>query len=283
MNQSFASVSRVAAINDISGFGRCSLTVAIPILSAMGIQCCPLPTAVLSQHTGFEHFYFNDLTPQMSAYIESWKLQGLRFDTVYSGFLGSEEQIRLVDGFITAQKENALIFVDPVMGDGGKVYPTYTSQMCDGMRELVHKANIITPNITEACLLTGTPYPGEAPGIAAAKEMAVKLAELGPAYSVITGICRGNQITSLAYDGNEKNFFTCSVERTDVPYLGTGDIFASVLCGCMTKGQSLRSALQNACDFVRDTTQYTKKLGSPIMDGVAFEPLLFHLGGNMDA
>jgi pyridoxine kinase len=281
MKHDIPTVPRVAAINDLSGFGRCSLTVAIPILSVMGVQCCPLPTAVLSQHTGFEHFYFNDLTSHMSAYIESWQQQELKFDTIYSGFLASEDQISLVDRFITTHLGNTYIFVDPVMGDNGEVYSTYSSEMCDKMRDIVRKADIVTPNITEACLLTGTPYTGESLDAESAREMAVKLAELGPVCSVITGIRENENIISLAYDSRDQSFFTYSVERTNMPYSGTGDIFASVLCGCLSKGQSLHTALTIACDFVRDTTRYTAELGLPIMDGVAFEPLLYRLGGNI--
>lgn len=283
MMQSMQAVPRVAAINDLSGFGRCSLTVAIPVLSVMGIQCCPLPTAVLSMHTGFGRFHFNDLTSNMSAYIKSWQEEDLQFDTIYSGFLGSGEQIQLVYDFITSHKNRSLVFVDPVMGDDGKLYATYTPQMCDGMRELVRNADIVTPNVTEACLLTGTPYTGEAPSLPAAREMAVKLASLGPQKCIITGIRQDGHIMSLAYDKGAESYFTYSVERTDVPYSGTGDIFASVLCGCLTKRLSLHTALQCACDFVRDTTLYAKELGAPVLDGIAFEPLLYKLGGSFYA
>ena len=278
MNQRYSPIPRVAAINDLSGFGRCSLTVAIPILSAMGVQCCPLPTAVLSQHTGFDQFFFSDLTPHLPQYIDSWNRQGITFDTVYSGFLGSQQQIHLVDRFIDTQK-NALIFVDPVMGDGGKVYATYTPLMCDGMRTLVGKAGIVTPNITEACLLTDTTYPGESPDRDVVKMLAQRVGEIGPRYTVITGIQEGRQIASLAYDKEEKAFYTYSVERTEMPLMGTGDIFASVLCGGLTKAGDLQQSLRLACDFVRDTTRYTMELGTPLLDGVAFEPFLYQLGG----
>lgn len=279
MNHSHSPIPRVAAINDLSGFGRCSLTVAIPVLSAMGVQCCPLPTAILSQHTGFDRFFFSDFTPHLPEYIESWRSQGIEFDTVYSGFLGSQEQIHLVDRFIDTQK-NALIFVDPVMGDRGKVYATYTPEMCGGMRTLVSKASIVTPNITEACLLTDTAYPGESPDRDTVKMLAEKVGEMGPRYIVVTGIQEGRQITSLAYDKEERTHYIYSVERTEMPLMGTGDIFASVLCGGLTKGEDLLLSLRLACDFVRDTTRYTMELRTPPLDGVTFEPFLYRLGGS---
>ena len=151
---------RVAAIHDLSGFGRCSLTVAIPVLSAMGVQCCPLPTAVLSTHTGgFEGYTFRDLTEEMAAAAAHWKALDLRFDAVYSGFLGSERQIGLVRQFLRDfRRPGTLAVVDPVMGDFGRVYETYTPAMCRRMADLTAEADVITPNLTEAALLLGVPY-----------------------------------------------------------------------------------------------------------------------------
>ena len=151
---------RVAAIHDMSGFGRCSLTVAIPILSAMGVQCCPLPTAFLSTHTGgFEGFTFLDMTDEMSKVADHWASLGLTFQAVYSGFLGSERQIGVVEDFIRRFRgPDTVVVVDPVMGDYGRVYQTYTAAMCSGMARLAELADVITPNLTEAALLLGQPY-----------------------------------------------------------------------------------------------------------------------------
>ena len=151
---------RVAAIHDMSGFGRCSLTVAIPILSAMGVQCCPLPTAFLSTHTGgFEGFTFLDMTDEMSKVADHWASLGLTFQAVYSGFLGSERQIGVVEDFICRFRgPDTVVVVDPVMGDYGRVYQTYTAAMCSGMARLAELADVITPNLTEAALLLGQPY-----------------------------------------------------------------------------------------------------------------------------
>ena len=280
MEPSSKGIPRVAAVHDLSGFGRCSLTVAIPVLSVMGTQCCPLPTAVLSLHTGLDGFSFHDLTPYLPAYIESWHSHGLCFDAVYSGFLGSAEQIRLVGGFIDRLERRPLVLVDPVMADHGQLYATYTRQMCADMRALVSRADIITPNLTEACILTDTPYTGEDAPLPAVRGMARRLTELGPTRCVITGILPDEEhILNLAYDRETDAFIECAVERTHAVYSGTGDLFASVLCGCLAQGRDLAGSLQTACGFVRDATLFTQRLGAPVEDGVVFEPLLHQLGG----
>ena len=151
---------RVAAIHDMSGFGRCSLTIVLPVLSAMGIQCCPLPTAFLSTHTsGFQGFTFLDMTDEMSRVAAHWKALDLDFQAIYSGFLGSGRQIGIVEGFLRDfRKADTLVVVDPVMGDHGRVYQTYTPAMCAGMARLAERADVITPNLTEAALMLGVPY-----------------------------------------------------------------------------------------------------------------------------
>ena len=150
-------IKKVATINDLSGVGRCSLTAAIPVLSALGVQCCPFPTAVLSCHTGFDKYTFLDITDEMIAYKDAWDNLDINFDCIYSGFLGSEKQIDIVLDFVKERKE-ALVVVDPVMGDNGVIYSTFTKSMCNKMKYLVSIANIVTPNLTEACILTGDVY-----------------------------------------------------------------------------------------------------------------------------
>ena len=150
-------MKKVAAINDLSGFGRCSITVALPVLSAHGVQCCPVPTAILSNHTGFGTYFFDDYSDKMTPYIENWEKLGLEFDCIYTGFLGSEKQIDIVENFIKKSAES-MILVDPVMGDGGKIYSTYTNAMCEKMKRLVSLADVVTPNVTEACILAETEY-----------------------------------------------------------------------------------------------------------------------------
>ena len=180
---------RVAAIHDMSGFGRCSLTVAIPILSAMGVQCCPLPTAFLSTHTGgFEGFTFLDMTDEMSKVADHWASLGLTFQAVYSGFLGSERQIGVVENFICRFRgPDTVVVVDPVMGDYGRVYQTYTAAMCSGMARLAELADVITPNLTEAALLLGQPYEMLPAGEAGLREITERLSLGGRRSVVLTG------------------------------------------------------------------------------------------------
>ena len=200
------STPRVTAIHDMSGFGRCSLTVALPILSAMGVQCCPLPTAFLSTHTGgFEGFTFLDMTDEMPKIARHWKSLGLRFDAVYSGFLGSARQIGMVADFIRDFRGDGVVVVDPVMGDGGAVYRTYTPEMCAGTARLAEQADVITPNLTEAALLLGIPY-GELPGgEAGCRAIVERLSLEGRRSVVLTGAglepgATGARVLSLRYE-----------------------------------------------------------------------------------
>lgn len=264
---------RVACINDISGYGRCSLTTALPVLSVMGVQACPVPTAVLSKHTGFPNYAFTDLTDAMPAYFESWN--DLRFDMVYSGFLGSERQMCLLRQFFQFQKSHnpdCLILLDTVMGDDGKLYSTYTPALCEAMRSLVAYADIITPNVTEACLLTNTPYHGEALHTAEAVGLAEQLAKLGCPSVVITGIVREDMICNMTYTNGEISFDT--VHRTKCLFSGTGDLFASVVCAALARGAVLPNAVQTAGAFLSAVTQYTLQQGAPAEEGLLFEPLL---------
>ena len=271
-------IPRVCAANDLSGFGRCSLTTAIPILSVMGVQCCPLPTAILSCQTGFSSFHFRDLTEDITPYINNWSEHGIDFDTIYTGFLGSSEQIYLMKKLIEQFGTDSLIFIDPVMGDDGKLYSTYTQGMLDGMKKLIKRADIITPNVTEACMLLNREFTGNTIPIEEALEMAKMLCDNGAGITVITGVNNGG-IATVAYDKNTGESISYSTQRTKMQYSGTGDIFASVLCGSLTKGNPLKSSIEIASEFVRETTDFTMRLGTPLLDGIAFEPFLAKLGG----
>ena len=153
---------KIAMINDLSGYGRCSITAALPVLAALKIQCCPVPTSVLSNHTGFPVYFFDDYTDKMEPYVEKWKELGLSFDGIVSGFLGSERQIQIVKNMITEFKgPETKVIVDPIMGDHGEAYATYTEAMCRKMKELAEMADVLTPNLTEACILTDRPYKKE--------------------------------------------------------------------------------------------------------------------------
>lgn len=269
-------VPRVACINDLSGYGRCSLTTALPVLSVMGVQACPAPTAVLSMHTGFPEYTFTDLADQLPAYFKSWAK--LDFDWVYSGFLGSVGQVASVREFFRLQREknpDCRILLDPVMGDDGRIYSTYTAALCDAVRQLAAEADVITPNVTEACLLTGTPYRGESLHTDEAFELADKLTALGCGTAVVTGIVRDDIICNLTCDRETREFTV--VHRTKRLFSGTGDLFASVLCGALAKGASLSAATELAARFLSDVTQYTSEQNTDPMEGLLFEPLLLRL------
>ena len=268
---------RVAAIHDLSGFGRCSLTVAIPILSAMGIQCCPLPTAFLSTHTGgFEGFTFLDMTDELPRAAAHWKSLGLDFQAVYSGFLGSERQIGIVADFIRDfRSAGTVAVVDPVMGDHGKLYQTYTPAMCAGMSRLTELADVITPNLTEAALLLGVPY-GDLPGGEdGCREIVERLSLNGKRSVVLTGASTAPElIGAMCFDARTGQTEAVQTRRVPREFHGTGDVFTSVLTGALVRGDSLPQAARQAVDFVRACAERTAKAGLPMREGVEFEPLL---------
>lgn len=273
---------RVAAIHDMSGFGRCSLTVAIPVLSAMGLQCCPLPTAFLSTHTGgFQGFSFLDMTDEMPRAAEHWKTLDLGFECIYSGFLGSERQIQIVSDFIRDFREpNTVVVVDPVMGDHGKLYQTYTPAMCEGMVHLAEQADVIVPNLTEAALLLGVPYEELPEGEDGCREIVERLSLDGRRSVVLTGASTAPDLTgAMCFDAKTGRTKSVQVRRVPREFYGTGDVFASVLSGALVRGQPLAIAVRQAVDFVRACAERTAEQNLPIREGVDFEPLLGLLTG----
>lgn len=263
-------MKKVAAINDLSGSSRCSLTVAMPVISAMGIQCCVLPTAILSNHTGYKSFYFEDFTDGMEQFATNWQKQNLKFDCIYSGFLGSDRQIETVERFIEKfADESTKILIDPVMGDDGKIYSTYTEKMCTEMKKLAAAADVITPNITEACVLSDTKYKSESADENDLRKMADKIAALGAKNIVITGIIDGDRVSNYVYRGGEGVFVSSPLAR--MTYSGTGDLFASVLCGMITNGSDIISAVKTASDYTAMVTQKSCELGIVWEEGVCFE------------
>ena len=271
------STPRVAAIHDMSGFGRCSLTVAIPILSAMGLQCCPLPTAFLSTHTGgFEGFTFLDMTDELPQVAAHWKSLGLDFRAVYSGFLGSERQITIVEDFLRKFRgPDTVAVIDPVMGDHGAVYQTYTPAMCAGMTRLAELADVITPNLTEAALLLGSPYRELPTGEAGCREIVERLSLNGRRSVVLTGASTAPELTgAMCFDARTGRTEAVQTRRVPQEFHGTGDVFASVLTGALVQGASLPNAARQAVDFVRACAERTAKAGIPMREGVEFEPLL---------
>ncbi len=271
------STPRIAAIHDLSCFGRCSLTIALPVLSAMGCQCCPLPTALLSAHTGFPGNTFLDLTAEMGRIADHWTAMDLQFDAIYSGFLGSADQVDTVARFFdTFKKSDTAVIVDPVMGDHGTAYRTCTPELCRGMRVLAENADVITPNLTEAALLLDHPY--EEIQRTDAYEVVRRLSLGGRRSVVLTGYSsESGQTGALYFDRDSGESKAVQTPREPQDFSGTGDLFASVLAGGVARGVPLFQAAQAAADFVRDCIARTLAEGLTEQDGVDFEPLLGQL------
>lgn len=268
---------RIALVNDITGFGRCSVTVELPLISAMKIQACPLPTAILSVHTGFPDHYLDDYTERMAPYIASWEKNGLAFDGICTGFLGSAEQIAIVLDFIRRFKgAGTRVMVDPVMGDYGKLYPSYTQEMCDKMRSLLSVADLVTPNLTEACQLLDIPYPTD--GIVTGDElceMAEALAARGPKQVVITGLHEGDTIKNFLYE--EGKIAIVRAPKIGGDRSGSGDAFAAIVIASLVRGESLTDAVRKAADFISKCLKYAVELDLPWNYGLPFEEYLTEL------
>ena len=264
---------KIAVINDFSGFGRCSIAVALPILSVMKVQCCPLPTSIFSNHTGFPSYFFEDYTSRMFPYMQEWKKLDLHFNGICSGFLGSKEQIEIVKKFFKEFKtEETQIIVDPVMGDYGKPYPTYTEEMCGEMKKLVEFADILTPNVTEACVLTDTPYK-EKWKIEEIQEMAEKIHAMGPKKIAITGIVQGGFIANFCYEeGQQPKVLLTHKEGTQRS--GPGGVFASIIAADAVNGVLFYKSVKKASDFIKKCIIRSQELNIPLTDGVCFEEVL---------
>lgn len=274
-------VKRIAAIHDLSCFGRCALTVVIPALSALGYQVVPIPTALLSTHTGgFSGIHFSDLTDSMSQISEHFEKLSLTFDAIYTGFLGSEAQIGIVEDFICRFGKDCTVMVDPVMGDDGMLYSTYTDELMRGMSHLCKYADIITPNLTEACFLTGIPYKNTAKMSESERSeyldnICVALETDKKKKIVITGICDGSEkFGTYGIDPDTKSRFFHSVQRIPKNYPGTGDLFASVLLGEFIRTENFADSTVFASDFTSKVMEYTAKFDTPERDGVALELFL---------
>ena len=267
---------KIAVINDFTGFGRCSIAVALPVISMLKVQCCPLPTSIFSNHTGFKSFFFDDYTEKMPAYIQEWKKLGLQFDGISSGFLGSKEQIQIVTQFFKEFKiEQNLIVVDPVMGDYGKTYSTYTPQMCEEMKKLVSYADILTPNVTEACILTDTLYKKKFT-MAEYRKMAETLCEKGPSKVVISGIVQGEFIANYCYEKGHEPKIVRS-HKVGTQRSGTGDIFAAIIAADAVNGVPFEDSVRKASRFIKKCILKSIELDIPITDGVCFEEVLWSL------
>lgn len=257
----------IAIVNDISGFGRCSVTVALPILSAMKIQCGIIPTAILSNHTEYPDYSLLDFTPYMEEYLDKWKKLNLSFDGIYTGFLGSDRQLAIITKMFQQFSFKNRI-VDPVMGDHGVIYNSYTDSMCQSMKQLVAHSTLTTPNVTELCILTDHPY-HETITKEEIFDMCRALAQTGASQIVVTGIEKGNQIGNAIY---ENGAFELLYETKILPLRpGTGDVFASILAGGSLHNIELRKSVKTASEFIRTCLTTSARLDIPINDGVCFE------------
>lgn len=268
---------KIAVVNDFTGFGRCSVAVALPIISAMKIQCCPLPTAILSGQTSFPGFFFDDYTPHMRDYINHWEKLNLEFDGICTGFLGSKEQIDVVVEFLDKFKtEKTTVIVDPVMGDYGKLYSTYTQDMCDEMKRLIKYADVMTPNLTEACRLLDIPYPDRVLNATELEAIAKELCSKGPDRVVITGLQNKDSIQNFIYETG-KPYNIIDVKKIGEDRSGTGDVFTSIVAANIVKKVDFNTAVRKATDFLCKAIDYTAKIGTPVYDGICFEEYLTEL------
>lgn len=267
-------MKRIVTIQDISAVGKCSLTVALPIISAMGTETAVIPTAVLSTHTAFKGFTFHDLTAEIQPIADHWAEQGITFDAIYTGYLGSFEQLRLVSDFIDRFGKNGCVTViDPVMADNGKLYPGFTTEFAAEMAKLCAKADVIVPNLTEACCMLGIPYPdgGVCPP-EMAREIAKKLTSLGAKCAVLTGMStESGKLGVLAYHADRDVYYSYENDHLPVSFHGTGDVFSSALVGGMMGGIGIDGALDIAVDYTVEAIRATMHAPDHNWYGVDFE------------
>lgn len=274
---------KIAVINDIAGYGRCAMTVLLPIISYMGVQACPLPTSVFSSNTAFPDFFMDDYTDRMEAYIASWEKIGLRqkFDGIATGYLGSARQIEIVTRFVEKfSGAGTIVMVDPVMGDHGRLYSAYTVELCTELRKLVALADIITPNLTEACHLADVPYKEKGWKRKELFDMAAYLSAMGPSHVVITGIPQGEYIANYVYVKKESEDRTARltrVHRAGEERCSTGDVFSAVIAADAVNGIPFDKSVRKASAFVKQCIEKALELGTPPAEGVPYETVLYRL------
>lgn len=276
-------MKRIVSIQDISCLGKCSLTVALPIISAMGVECSIVPTAVLSTHTMFQNFTCKDLTDQIGPIARHWQAEKIRFDAIYTGYLASAEQIGDVCDFFDAFKtEDNLIVVDPVMADNGKLYPAFGPEFPAEMAKVCAKADLIVPNLTEASLLTGLPYRTEYDE-SYIREMLQSLAKLGPRYVALTGVSfEKGRLGVMYYDQKEDTYGSYFAEHLPASFHGTGDVFASTCVGGLMRGLPLGEALALAADYTVECIRLTLASPEAKWYGVEFESAIPYLVKRLD-
>ena len=265
---------RAAVISDISSFGKCSLTASIAVLSVMGVQPCPLPTAVLSAQSEFEHYYAKDLTNDMPRFTQAWLENHERFDAVCTGYFASARQIAYALQCVRAfQSEDCALIVDPVMGDDGALYPAVTEAMRAAMKQLAAKADVLLPNLTELCWLADEPYDALCGDFAALSDAAKRVAN--GRGMIVTGIRDGSDVCNLVLCDNQ----ALMVRRPKIGgrFSGTGDLYAAVVCGALLRGKSLTDAAVIAADFVANSIADTISMPHDSLYGVNFEQNLYQL------
>ncbi len=274
-----AYIPRIAAVHDLCGYGKCSLGVAIPVLSAAGCDVCPVPTGLFSSHTAFPGWYMHDTTDILRDYLAAWQGIGVEIDAIYSGFLGAPEQVDVIES-LYATFPNAIKMVDPVMADHGKVYPTYTPELCEAMARLACNADVLTPNLTEAAIILGEPIGDEWGGTdiddAEASRLVRALLDRGARNVVLKGIQRAGENVIRNFVGSAASPEIVEVSNDYVPYMlhGTGDVYASCVLAALMAGRSLVEAVAFAGDFVHDAMIVSADQPHFKERGVSFEPLL---------
>lgn len=275
-------IKKAAVINDLSGFGKCSLTATIAVLSVMGIQPCPMPTAVLTNQTGYKNHYCIDLTDELCHYKEMWSLNNESFDGIYSGYIADKRQVDIIFDFIsTFRKSNTVVLVDPVMGDNGRLYSAFSNETCKKVCSLARSADIITPNLTELCILTDTDFE-KLNSHCESDDFLNRISDVAKgAFShseqkiVVTGIKKGKCLYNGVFTKQDCSFV--KAECHGGSFSGTGDIFASIVFASVVNGESLVSAVKKAVSFIEKATADTAKEPYDRNDGINFEKFLYQL------
>lgn len=264
-------MKRIAVFNDLSGFGKCSLSVSLPIISACGIQCCPLPTAVFTKQTAFENYHYKDLTDEIPQYINDWTEE--HFDGIYTGFFTDEKQMQLAEEFILRHPESGVVLVDPVLGDNGDAYPVCTDELLCGMKKLINVATVITPNLTELAMLSATDYQDLVKS-GADKIYKTALGLLGTRLEtvIVTGIHINNKVCNLI--ASKKGYILVSSHLYHGSFSGTGDIFASIVAAMLTNGKTAKYSVSKAAKFISKAAKSTINTGIDPRHGIEFEKYL---------
>ena len=268
-----AYIPRIAAVHDLCGYGKCSLGVAIPVLSAAGCDVCPVPTSLFSAHTKFPIWHMHDTTDMLTPYLDAWVAENVELDAIYSGFLGSAEQVGAIQR-LYAEHPGALRIVDPVMGDGGRRYTTYTDELCRATGELVEGANVLAPNLTEASILTGIAYQGQDVDDAYVSRVIDALLSMGAKHVVLKGIVHGDGLIRNVIAGQDVEQAEVASELLPFMLHGTGDLYASSLLAAIMAGRDLYASVEFAGTLVRDAMSVTREQPDYEMRGVSFETIL---------